>query len=134
MSKATPLAGLRVIELGSSVAVPYGTWILSTLGATVIKVERPDTGDDCRVWGTGWYGDVSAIFVALNAGKHSVTVDLKDPEQIATLRRFILEQADVVVQNLRPGVAEKLGLGADELCAENDRLITGLSMSIAALS
>ncbi|MEX2616398.1 MAG: CoA transferase [Alphaproteobacteria bacterium] len=123
MSKATPLAGLRVIELGSSVAVPYGAWILSTLGATVIKVERPDTGDDCRVWGTGWYGDVSAIFVALNAGKHSVTVDLKDAEQVATLRRFIVEQADVVVQNLRPGVAERLGLGADELCAESERLI-----------
>ena len=123
MSNETPLAGIRVVELGSSVAVPYGTWVMSTLGATVVKVERPESGDDCRTWGTGWYGDVSAIFVSLNAGKHSVEVDLKDPEQVAVLRRFIIEQADVVVQNLRPGVAERLGLGADELCAESDKLI-----------
>jgi crotonobetainyl-CoA:carnitine CoA-transferase CaiB-like acyl-CoA transferase len=123
MSNDTPLAGLRVLEMGGSVAVPYGTWILATLGAEVIKVERPETGDDCRVWGTGWYGDVSAIFVALNAGKHSVTVDLKDPGQVALLRQFIIDEVDVVIQNLRPGVAERIGLGADELCAESEKLI-----------
>ena len=55
MSNETPLAGIRVVELGSSVAVPYGTWVMSTLGATVVKVERPESGDDCRTWGTGWY-------------------------------------------------------------------------------
>ena len=123
MNMETPLAGLRVVELGSSVAVPYGTWILATLGATVVKIERPKVGDDCRTWGTGWYHGVSGIFVALNAGKHSVTVDLYDDEQRATLRKFIIEQADVVVQNLRPGQVEKMGLGADELLAEKETLI-----------
>ena len=123
MGTETPLAGIRVVELGGSVAVPYGAWILATLGATVLKVERPEVGDDCRAWGTGWYHGVSALFTTLNAGKHSVVVDLKDDTQRATLRRFIVEQADVVVQNLRPGLAEKLGLGADALLAESDRLI-----------
>ncbi|NKB57949.1 MAG: CoA transferase [Alphaproteobacteria bacterium] len=123
MNNETPLAGIRVVELGSSVAVPYGTWILATLGATVVKIERPEVGDDCREWGTGWYHGVSGIFVALNAGKHSVTVDLYDEEQRASLRRFIVEQADVVVQNLRPGQVEKMGLGADELLAEKETLI-----------
>lgn len=123
MNMETPLAGLRVVELGSSVAVPYGTWILATLGATVVKIERPDGGDDCRTWGTGWYGDVSGIFVALNAGKRSVTVNLSDAEQRAAVRRFILEKADIVVQNMRPGQVDKLGLGADELLAEKPTLI-----------
>jgi crotonobetainyl-CoA:carnitine CoA-transferase CaiB-like acyl-CoA transferase len=123
MNTETPLAGIRVVELGSSVAVPYATWILATLGADVVKIERPETGDDCRSWGTGWYGDVSALFVALNAGKHSVVVDLKDSEQCAVLRRYIVEKADVVVQNLRPGVADRIGLGADELLGESERLI-----------
>ena len=123
MNIETPLAGLRVVELGSSVAVPYGAWILATFGATVTKIERPEVGDDCRSWGTGWYHGVSGIFVALNAGKHSVTVDLYDEEQRAQLRRFILEKADVVIQNLRPGQAEKMGLGADELIAEKESLI-----------
>jgi crotonobetainyl-CoA:carnitine CoA-transferase CaiB-like acyl-CoA transferase len=123
MNMETPLAGLKVVELGSSVAVPYGAWILATLGATVTKIERPEVGDDCRSWGTGWYHGVSGIFVVLNAGKHSVTVDLYDEEQRAQLRRFIIEQADVVIQNLRPGQADKMGLGADELMAEKETLI-----------
>lgn len=123
MNIETPLAGLRVVELGSSVAVPYGAWILATFGATVTKIERPEVGDDCRSWGTGWYHGVSGIFVALNAGKQSVTVDLYDEEQRAQLRRFIVEKADVVIQNLRPGQADKMGLGADELLAEKESLI-----------
>lgn len=123
MKTETPLAGLKVIELGSSVAVPYGTWILATLGATVIKIERPEVGDDCRHWGTGWYHGVSGFFVALNAGKQSVTVDLSDEKQRALLRRFIVEEVDIVVQNLRPGQVEKLGLDADTLLAEKETLI-----------
>ena len=123
MSNETPLAGLKVLELGSSVAVPYGTWILATLGATVVKVERPEVGDDCRTWGTGWYNGVSGIFVALNAGKRSVTVDLASKEQREQLRRFIIEEVDIVVQNLRPGQVEKMGLDASTLLAEKATLI-----------
>lgn len=123
MNMETPLAGLRVIELGSSVAVPYGTWILSTLGATVVKIERPEVGDDCRHWGTGWYHGVSGFFVALNAGKQSVTVDLANDEQRALLRKYIIEEVDIVVQNLRPGQVEKMGLDAASLIAEKETLI-----------
>ncbi len=123
MNTETPLAGLKVLELGSSVAVPYGTWILATLGATVVKIERPEVGDDCRHWGTGWYHGVSGFFVALNAGKHSVTVDLSDEEQRALLHKFIIEEVDIVVQNLRPGQVEKMGLDADTLLAEKETLI-----------
>lgn len=119
----TPLAGLRVVELGGSVAGPYGTWILARLGATVLKVERPKTGDDSRAWAAAWYNGFSAMFAALNAGKHSVVVDLADSKQRAVIRKYIIENADVVVQNMRPGAAEAMGLGGDELLAENKRLI-----------
>ncbi|MEQ8814557.1 MAG: CoA transferase [Thalassobaculum sp.] len=117
------LEGIRVVELGGSVAVPYAGWVLATLGAEVVKVERPDGGDDARAWmpperRPGFGG----IFTALNAGKRSVTVDFKDPaalERLATL----IGRADVVVQNLRPGLAERLGIGAEAMLAANPRLI-----------
>jgi crotonobetainyl-CoA:carnitine CoA-transferase CaiB-like acyl-CoA transferase len=123
MDNAAPLTGIRVIEMGGSVAVPYGSWILATLGATVIKVERPETGDDSRTWIQARYEGVSTLFLTLNAGKHSVTVDLKDEDQLAQLRQYIIDEADVVIQNLRPGVADTIGLGADELIAANPELI-----------
>ena len=123
MDTAAPLKGIRVVELGSSVAVPYGTWILATLGATVVKVERPEIGDDARTWAPAWYDGISSLFLTLNAGKHSITVDLKDDNQRQKLRQYIIDEADVVVQNLRPGVADAIGLGADELIAESPKLI-----------
>ncbi|GHD60312.1 CoA transferase [Thalassobaculum fulvum] len=118
-----PLAGIRVVELGGSVAVPYACWVLASLGAEVVKVERPDGGDDARAWmpperRPGFGG----IFTALNAGKRSVAVDFKDPAQMARLTTLI-GRADVVVQNLRPGLAERLGIGAEAMTAANPRLI-----------
>jgi len=118
-----PLRGIRVVELGGSVAVPYACWVLASLGAEVVKVERPDGGDDARAWmpperRPGFGG----IFTALNAGKRSVAVDFKDPEQMARLTTLI-GRADVVVQNLRPGLAERLGIGAGAMIAANPRLI-----------
>jgi len=120
---AQPLAGIRVVELGGSVAVPYACWVLATLGAEVVKVERPDGGDDARAWmpperrpGFG------AIFTALNAGKRSVTVDYKDADQRARLATLI-GRSDVVVQNLRPGLADRYGIGAEAMLAANPRLI-----------
>lgn len=119
----SPLAGIRVVELGGSVAVPYAGWVLATLGAEVVKVERPDGGDDARAWipperrpGFG------AIFTSLNAGKRSIAVDYKDPDQLARLATLI-GRADVVVQNLRPGLAERYGIGAEAMLAVNPRLI-----------
>ncbi len=118
-----PLAGIRVIELGSNVSGPYGTWILAALGAEVIKVERPDGGDDARHWGPPFWREAATVFQAINRDKSSITVDYKDAESLAALRRRVNEDADVVLQNLRPGVADKLGLGAEDMCRDNPALI-----------
>ncbi len=124
MSVHQPLEGIRVVELGTSVAGPYGTWILGTLGAEVVKVERPEVGDDCRQWGPPSVKDgIRSFFLALNANKKSVVVDFTDKKQLDRLRRYIVEKADVVLQNLRPGLVEKLGLDAATLMAGNPRLI-----------
>ena len=118
-----PLAGIRVIELGSNVSGPYGTWILAALGADVVKGERPDGGDDARHWGPPFWREAATVFQAINRDKSSITVDFKDPEALAALRRRINADADVVLQNLRPGVADKLGLGAEAMCRDNPALI-----------
>jgi len=123
MSQPLPLAGIRVVELGSNVAAPYGTWVLSQLGAEVVKVERPDGGDDGRRWGPPFWDDAAALFQVLNANKKSVRVDLKDAEQRERLLAYCARHADVVLQSLRPGVAEDSGVGADVLLARNERLI-----------
>jgi len=120
---ALPLAGIRVVELGSSVAAPYAALILAELGAEVIKVERPDAGDDARGWGPPFHDGIGTIFHALNRNKRSITVDLADDVERARLRRLIVEEADVLIQNMRPGHAEKLGLGAKALLTENPRLV-----------
>ena len=121
--EAQPLAGIRVLELGTSVAAPYGTWILAVLGAEVIKVERPNKGDDIRYWGPPFWRDSSTMFHTYNREKRSLEVDLKDPAQVDQLRQFITDGVDVVLQNLRAGVAENAGLGAERLTSECPRLI-----------
>ena len=116
-----PLHGLTAIEVCQSVAGPYVGLILSDLGCRVIKIERPGTGDDSRDWGTMW-GGTSATFLALNRGKESVVLDLKsDAGRAAALR--LAEKADILVQNYRPGVLDRLGLGYADLTARNPRLI-----------
>ncbi len=118
-----PLAGERVVEIGTSVAAPYAAWILGGLGADVVKVERPDVGDDARQWGRMFPDGSSSYFQALNRDKRGVTVDLTDGRERQWLRDFCLNEVDIVVQNMRPGRVEKYGLGADELTAVNTRLI-----------
>jgi len=118
-----PLSGIRVYEIGTSVAAPFGTWILAALGAEVIKVEPDGRGDDCRHWGPPFWNGTSAMFQALNRDKKSVTVDLKDPKDKAWLRNEIVSKADVVLQNMRPGKVSSLGLGAEEMCKENSKLV-----------
>jgi crotonobetainyl-CoA:carnitine CoA-transferase CaiB-like acyl-CoA transferase len=122
-SGALPLACIKVVELGSSVAAPYAGSILAELGATVIKVEKPGRGDDARGWGPPFHDGAGTIFHALNRNKSSIAVDLADPAELARLRRLLVEEADVLIQNMRPGQAERLGLGAGALLAENPRLI-----------
>ena len=123
MAGALPLAGIKIVEMGNNVALPYGTWVLARLGAEVIKVERPGSGDDARAWGPPFWHDTAAIFQVLNAGKRSLAVDLQDAAERAGLRRFILEEADAVLQSYRPGVVAKLGLDGPSLRRDKPSLI-----------
>jgi crotonobetainyl-CoA:carnitine CoA-transferase CaiB-like acyl-CoA transferase len=120
---ALPLTGIRVVELGSSVAAPYAALVLAELGAEVIKVEKPGKGDDARGWGPPFHEGVGTLFHALNRNKRSIAVDLADDAQCARLRRLIVEEADVLIQNMRPGQAETLGFGAKALLEANPRLV-----------
>jgi len=117
-----PLKGFKVIELGHSVAAPYAGLIFAEMGADVVKVERPGSGDDARAWGPPFVEGMSAVFHALNRHKKSVTADLKSPEGVEAVKR-LARSADILIQNLKPGLADELGLGADALRAENPRLI-----------
>ena len=114
MSTRLPLDGITVIELGHSVAAPYAGEILGDLGADVIKIEKAD-GDDARKWAPPYWGDMSSTFQSLNRNKRSAVVNLRDPDEREALRRLIVERADVVIQNLRPGTAEELGLDGNTL-------------------
>ena len=93
---ALPLAGIKVIELGQNIAGPYAGEILSSLGAEVVKIERPGTGDDARGWGPPFWRGTATTFQAMNHGKKSIAFDLKDPAQAQWLRERAAE-ADVFV-------------------------------------
>ena len=121
-SPTGPFAGLTVIELGHSVAAPFAGQILSELGARVIKIEKAE-GDDARRWGPPFWEGSSAFFQSLNRNKQSVVCELRDPEQLAALKDFICNEADIVIQNLRPGHVEQLGLDGKSLIARQPRLI-----------
>jgi crotonobetainyl-CoA:carnitine CoA-transferase CaiB-like acyl-CoA transferase len=121
-----PLTGTTVVDLSRALAGPYATLMLADAGADVIKIERPGRGDESRSWGPPFAGEgtekQSAYFLAVNRNKRSVTLDLKDNADAGTLRALIA-RADVLVENFRPGVMERLGLGEAELSALNPRLI-----------
>jgi crotonobetainyl-CoA:carnitine CoA-transferase CaiB-like acyl-CoA transferase len=117
-----PLAGVKVVELGNNIAGPYAGFILAALGADVLKVERPEGGDDARGWGPPFWRGTSATFQALNVNKRGLTLDLKDAAHVAQLK-VLLSEADVLVHNLRPGVLDALGLGRATLAALNERLV-----------
>ncbi|MEV5749706.1 CaiB/BaiF CoA-transferase family protein [Actinoallomurus sp. NPDC052308] len=120
--EALPLRGVTVVALEQAVAAPFATRQLADLGARVIKIERPGAGDFARGYDETVCG-MSSHFVWLNRGKESVVLDVKDPAGRATLHR-IVDRADVLVQNLAPGAAERLGLIPGELRSRNPRLIT----------
>jgi crotonobetainyl-CoA:carnitine CoA-transferase CaiB-like acyl-CoA transferase len=121
-SRALPLKGIRVIEIAQNLAGPYCAEILAHLGADVIKVERREGGDDTRGWGPPFLEGAGSSFHAVNLGKRSVAVDLKNAAEVARLLPLI-DQADVLVQNLRPGSMDALGLDAASLTARNPKLI-----------
>jgi crotonobetainyl-CoA:carnitine CoA-transferase CaiB-like acyl-CoA transferase len=113
---------MRVVDVTTSIAGPYCAEILAALGADVVKVERPDTGDDGRAWGPPFWNGESAMFLAVNAGKRSLAVSLSDERGREAVLR-LADSADVFLQSLRPGLAERLGLGADALRARNPRIV-----------
>jgi len=117
-----PYRHLTVLELGHSVAAPFAGQILADLGARVVKVEKP-AGDDARGWGPPFIDDTSAVFQALNRNKQSIVCSLRDTEQVDALIRFIEAEVDVVIQNLRPGQVDELGLNAESLRARKASLV-----------
>ncbi|MBL8445711.1 MAG: CoA transferase [Zoogloeaceae bacterium] len=122
MTEATkPLSGLKVIELGTLIAGPFAARIMAEFGAEVIKIESPDGGDPLRKWRKLYQGTSLWWFVQAR-NKKSVTVNLKHPDGIAIVRKLVAE-ADIVIENFRPGVLDKLGLGWDALSAINPGLV-----------
>ena len=117
-----PLAGIKVVEIAQSLAGPYACEILATLGADVLKIERPEGGDDARGWGPPFINGASTLFQTVNRNKRGITLDLKDPSAIVWLKDHLVN-TDVLVQNLRPGTMDALGLDTATLRALNPRLV-----------
>lgn len=115
-----PLDGIRVLDLSRVLAGPYCTALLSDLGADVVKIEAPG-GDDSRHLGP-FRDDESVYFAMLNRGKRSIALDLKDEQDLRIFWRLV-DEADVVVENFRPGVTDRLGIGADALRERNPRIV-----------
>ncbi len=125
-SAAGPLAGLKILEFGQIAAGPFAGSLFADLGADVVKIERPDGGDDMRRWppisagssGPGY----SENFASVNRNKRSIAVDLKDAAQVARLRK-LCGKADAIIENFRPGVLDRLGLGYATLSADSPKLV-----------
>jgi crotonobetainyl-CoA:carnitine CoA-transferase CaiB-like acyl-CoA transferase len=122
MSRNAPLAGLRVVDLSRVLAGPYCTMILADLGADVVKLERPGTGDETRGWGPPYAGGESAYYLSVNRGKRSCAIDLGQEEG----RRLALElctRADVVIENFRVGTAKRMGLDHAAVAVRNPGVV-----------
>jgi crotonobetainyl-CoA:carnitine CoA-transferase CaiB-like acyl-CoA transferase len=119
---AGPLAGVRVLDVSASYSGPTASMYLADLGADVIKVERPDSGDDCRSWGPPFVSDVSAWFASANRNKRSIVVDLRAPLAGDVMSR-LLESADVFIENFNPTKLVPLRLDPETTCRRHPRLI-----------
>jgi crotonobetainyl-CoA:carnitine CoA-transferase CaiB-like acyl-CoA transferase len=117
-----PLTGTRVIDLSRILAGPYATMALADAGADVVKIEEPGKGDDTRGWGPPFVEGESTYFLSVNRGKRSVTLNLKHEEGRRILRQ-LLDGADVLVENFRPGTLDRLGFSYDAVRARNPRLV-----------
>jgi len=116
------LSGIRILDFGRVLSAPYGTMVLADLGADVVKVEHPEKGDDTRSFGPPFVRGISTYFLSINRGKRSVALDLKNPEDQKIARKLALS-ADVIVENFRPCVMDRLGLGAEDLLQQKPSLI-----------
>jgi crotonobetainyl-CoA:carnitine CoA-transferase CaiB-like acyl-CoA transferase len=125
-SSTGPLSDIVVVDLSRALAGPHATMMLGDLGARVIKVETPGRGDDTRGWGPPFVGDdarrESTYFLSANRNKESITLDLKDADDRDVMLALV-DRADVLVENFRTGVLERLGLGIEELTRRNSRLV-----------
>ncbi len=119
---AGPLEGIRVLDLTRVLAGPFSTMTLGDLGAEIIKIENPDGGDDTRQWGPPFIGGESAYFLSLNRNKKSATVNLKTAEGREILYE-LAEKCDVLIENFRPGVTEKLQVDYPTIAKKNPKLI-----------
>lgn len=121
-----PLTGIKVIEFGQIAAGPFTGSLLADLGADIVKVERPDSGDGMRQWPPFFSGEegeaYSSNFASLNRNKRSIAVDFKSPDQLERLKE-LCGAADVIIENYRPGVLGKFGLGYEALAANNPKLV-----------
>ena len=117
-----PLDGLTVIDFSHALAGPYCTMLMAAYGARVYKIEGVETGDMGRTWGPPFVGGEAAYFLGINAGKRAVSIDLKHPRGLA-LCRDLIARADIVVENMRPGAMERLGLGYAAAAELNPRLV-----------
>lgn len=117
-----PLSGIRVIDMSRILAGPWCTMLLGDLGAEVIKVERPDGGDDTRTWGPPFAGGESAYYLCCNRNKKSITIDLKKLRGIELIKEFV-KVSDVLVENFTPGVMKRFGLDYETLRKLNPRLV-----------
>jgi crotonobetainyl-CoA:carnitine CoA-transferase CaiB-like acyl-CoA transferase len=118
-----PLDGILVADFSRVLAGPLAAMLLGDLGADVVKVERPDGGDDTRAWGPPWRGDEATYYLGLNRNKRSLALDLGDPRDVELARR-LAGRADVLIESFRPGLMERWGLDGDTLRAANPGLVT----------
>ena len=124
MPNPLPLDGIKIVEIGQNVAAPFGAMILADFGASVVKIESLN-GDDARHYGAKVGDHSSIIFEAFNRNKEAISLDLPNVHERQWLKNFIAENADICIQSLRPGKADELGLGADDLLALAPHLIYG---------
>jgi formyl-CoA transferase/CoA:oxalate CoA-transferase len=122
MAEGSPLDGVVVLDLTRVLSGPYCTMILADMGARVIKIEQPGRGDDTRAWGPPFQGTESAYYLSINRNKESVTIDLKRPEGRAIVERLI-DRADVLVENFKPGAMARLGLAYESVAARRPSLV-----------
>ena len=122
MPPAGPLEGITVVDCTQILAGPYCTMLLADMGADVVKIEKPQGGDDTRRMGPPFVDGVAASFLMVNRNKRSIVLDLKNPEGAGILRKMV-ERADIMVENLRPGAMVKLGLGYEDVRKVNPALV-----------
>jgi crotonobetainyl-CoA:carnitine CoA-transferase CaiB-like acyl-CoA transferase len=121
-TRVWPLEGVRIVDLTRNVAGPYASMILAELGADVVKVERPDRGDDTRAWGPPFWNEESTVYLSLNRNKRSICLDLSDASGRDAVNRLIA-RSDVLIESFRPGALDAMGLGYESVAATNPRLI-----------